>query len=601
MTVPVLNRRDLEFVLFELLDAEALCARARFAEHGRETFQAALDTAEAIATAHFAPHNRKADVNEPRLGPDGKVVLLPEVKAAFDAFNRAGFTAAHFDTARGGMQLPWLVTQGCFAFFQAANIATFAYPFLSVAGANLLDAFGSQEQKALYLAPLLEGRFCATMALTEPQAGSSLADIRTRAEPAADGSYRLSGQKMFISAGEHELAENIVHLVLARISGGPPGAKGISLFIVPKYLVDADGRCGARNDVALAGLIHKTGYRGTSSTILNFGERGACVGYLVGEANRGLAYMFHMMNEARIGVGMGATMLGVAGYLHSLDYARGRVQGRPADAKASAAPPVRIVEHADVRRMLLAQKALTEGCLALCLTTARLVDDAHTAPDEDTRRKASLLLDLLTPIVKAWPSEQGLRANDLAIQVLGGYGYTREFPVEQFWRDNRLNPIHEGTNGIQALDLVGRKLAQAEGVGFEFLMRRIWASAEAAKEVPALARWAEALAVAAARSEEAVAMLAAARGDGKLALALANAHPLLDLMGLLVVAWLWLDMARIAAGRVEAASGAERDFYEGKLRACRYFYGWELPRLDPLAELVGRLDATCLEMEDRFF
>src|SRR5690606_28570215 len=393
MTDRIINRRDLAFQLYEVLDAESLTRRSRYAEHSRETFDTVIETAHRIAAEKFAPHNRRADEEEPTF--DGaRVRTIPEVKEALAALSGAGFIAATHDYALGGMQLPVLVAQAALALFKGANVATAAYPFLTIANANLIQRYGSPAQKARYLEPLLAGRWFGTMALTEPQAGSSLADIKTSATPHADGTWRLRGSKIFISAGDHELSENIVHLVLARLPDAPPGVKGISLFIVPKFRVEPDGRLGPRNDVTLAGLIHKMGYRGTTSTMLSFGERGECVGELVGEPHRGLEYMFHMMNEARIGVGMGAVMLGYTGYLHARDYARERPQGRPLGAKDPAAPPVPIIEHADVRRMLLAAKSYVEGGLALGLYAARLVDESRTAPDEQARAEASLLLDL---------------------------------------------------------------------------------------------------------------------------------------------------------------------------------------------------------------
>jgi alkylation response protein AidB-like acyl-CoA dehydrogenase len=370
----IINRRDLDFQLFEVLDAEALTQRPRYAEHSRETFAAVLDTATAIAEEKFAPHNRKADEHEPTF--DGRrVSMIPEVGEALKAFCEAGFIAAAHDFERGGMQLPVLLTQAAFSLFKGANVGTAAYPFLTIANANVIHRFGSDAQRAKFLGPLLAGRFFGTMALTEPQAGSSLSDITTSATPNADGTYSIVGNKIFISAGDHELSENIVHLVLAKIPGGPPGVKGISLFIVPKFHVHADGSLGARNDVALAGLIHKMGYRGTTSTMLSFGEKGECIGELVGEPHQGLTYMFHMMNEARIGVGMGAVMLGYRGYLASLDYAKERPQGRAPTNKNPNDPQLKLIEHADIRRMLLAQKAYVEAGYALCLYCARLVDE----------------------------------------------------------------------------------------------------------------------------------------------------------------------------------------------------------------------------------
>jgi alkylation response protein AidB-like acyl-CoA dehydrogenase len=598
----LVNRRDLAFVLYEFLDVEQLTQRPRFADHSRETFDAALDTAHRIATDHFAPHNRKADLNEPTFDGE-RVHLIPEVKLALEQFCEAGLMAASKDYALGGMQLPVTLTQACMALFNAANVSTTAYAFLTIANANLIEAFGSAEQRRTYVPHLMSGRFLGTMCLSEPQAGSSLADIRTRAEPQGDGTYRLFGNKMWISGGEHELSDNIIHLVLARIPGGPPGVKGISLFIVPKYLVNADGSLGARNDVALAGLNHKMGYRGTTNCVLNFGERGGAAGYLVGEAHRGLACMFHMMNEARVAVGLGAVMLGYTGYLHALAYARERPQGRPASARDPSQPPVKIIEHSDVRRMLLAQKAYVEGGLALCLYAAKLVDDEQGAPSEQARREAHLLLEILTPIVKSWPAQWCLEANHLAIQVHGGYGYTREYPVEQLYRDNRLNPIHEGTHGIQALDLLGRKAGMQDGAALQLLMREMQASVRQARKCdsPELQGSAEALNGAIDGLLETTRNLLCAAANGEVELSLANASLYLDMAGHIVMAWIWLRQALVAVDRLPDAQGSDRDFYQGKLQACAYFFRWELPKTGFQKELLNNLDRTCYEMQDGWF
>src|SRR5688500_435279 len=355
MSSLLLSRRDLDFLLYEWLEVEHLTKRARFADHSRETFDAVLDLAAKVAAEQFAPHNKTADANEPTFDGE-RVHLIPEVKRALDAFAQTGLLAAGFDAAIGGMQLPQVVAMATLAWFQAANVGTGAYPFLTIGNANLLLAHGSPEMAETFVRPMVEGRYFGTMCLSEPQAGSSLSDITTRAEQREDGTYRLFGNKMWISAGDHELSENIVHLVLARMPGSPPGVKGISLFVVPKFLVGPGGALGERNDVVLAGLNHKMGYRGTVNTLLNFGEgrftpggEPGAVGYLVGEANRGLAYMFHMMNEARVGVGGGATALGYTGYLKSVRYARERAQGRPVAGKDPGVPQVPIIEHADVR------------------------------------------------------------------------------------------------------------------------------------------------------------------------------------------------------------------------------------------------------------
>ncbi len=603
MTAKLLSRRDLEFLLYEWLDVVALCQRPRYADHSRETFDGALETAERIATEVFLPHRRKSDVEEPEFDGE-RVHLIPEVQASFKAFAEAGLLAAAQDYEFGGMQLPAVVDKACFAYVLAANVGSAGYPLLTAANANLLLAHGSPAQVEAFARPQLAGRFAGTMCLSEPQAGSSLADVATRAEPDGDSpfgpQFRLFGNKMWISAGEHEITENIVHLVLARIPGAPAGVKGISLFIVPRRLVGADGASGERNDVALAGLNHKMGYRGTVNTLLNFGEgrfrpggRAGAVGYLVGEPQRGLACMFHMMNEARIGVGLGAVALGYAGFLESLDYARNRPQGRPLASKDPSSPPVPIIEHTDVRRMLLAQKAYVEGGLALELYCARLVDEQHTAPSDVERDEAGLLLDVLTPVAKSWPSQWCLAANDLAIQVLGGYGYTRDYPVEQLYRDNRLNPIHEGTHGIQALDLLGRKVSMEGGRALQLVGKRMTATIARARATgdADLAAWAEALAGALERVARTTATLYAAREPERI---LANASVYLEAFGHVVLAWTWL-------GQALAAHGKAGDFYDGKRQACRYFFRWELPRTGPQFALLDSLDETTLAMRDAWF
>jgi alkylation response protein AidB-like acyl-CoA dehydrogenase len=586
----LLSRPDLDFLLHRWLDVEALTERPRYAEHSRETFDAVLDLAARIATDHFAPHNRAADENEPRM-VDGRVQLIPEIASALRVYAEAGLMAGTFDEELGGMQLPHTVAQAAMAWFNAANVGTAAYPFLTMANARLLVAHGSPEQVETFVRPMVEGRWFGTMALSEPQAGSSLADITARAEPQDDGTYRLTGNKMWISGGDHELSENIVHLVLARIPGGPPGVRGISLFVVPKFLVTDGGSPSERNDVVLAGLNHKMGYRGTTNTLLNFGEgvhtpggRAGAVGHLVGKPHRGLTYMFHMMNEARIGVGLGATALGYTGYLHAVEYARTRTQGRPPAAKDPSSAPVPIVEHADVRRTLLAAKSYVEGGLALGLYCARLVDEEQTAESEAERARAHLLLDVLTPIAKAWPSRWGPVADDLAIQVHGGYGYTRDYPVEQFYRDNRLNPIHEGTNGIQAIDLLGRKVVMQGGAGLGVLLETVGATTGRAAGTD-WAGFAADVDAAAARLAEVTATL---WSTGDPDLALANATAYLEAAGHLVVAWLWLD-------QVLALGGDSGDFADGKRAAARWFWRWELPAVHPQLDRLAALDRTVLD------
>ena len=567
MRSTILSRRDLDFLLYEWLDVEKLTSLERFADHSRETFDGVLDLCEQLATRYFAPHNKRGDAVEPTF--DGQTVaLIPEVKQAWDAFAAADLLGMGFDAELGGAQLPTTVAQAAFAWIAAANVSTSGYLMLTIANANLLAHFGSAEQIEAYVKPMLAGRFSGTMALSETQAGSSLADITTRAERQDDGTYRVFGSKMWISGAEHELTENIVNLVLAKIPGGPAGTKGISLFIVPKFLPD-----GTRNGVAISGLNHKMGQRGITNTVLNFD---GAVGYLVGEPHRGIVYMFHMMNEARLGVGMGAVALGYTGYLKSLEYARERPQGRPLGVKDPSTPQVPIVEHADVKRMLLAQKAYVEGGLALALYCAKLVDTGDSA-----------VLDILTPVAKSWPSQWCLEANSLAIQVHGGYGYTREYDVEQHYRDNRLNPIHEGTHGIQSLDLLGRKVTQNGGANLLALGERIAATVSAAGDNPMAAQLEAAW-------RRLVDVTGAMFGAGDVEAAMANSAVYLEAFGHIVVAWIWLE-------QLLATEGCSGDFYAGKRQAARYFFRYELPKTTPQLDLLESLDHTTLEMRSEWF
>ncbi|WP_035205006.1 acyl-CoA dehydrogenase [Isoalcanivorax pacificus] len=591
---PIMHRRHLQFLLYDVLQADDLAHWPRFSEHSRDTFNAVLDLAHDLAVDTFLPHNRKADLNEPRF-EDGRVILIPEVKQALDAYVKAGFMSAMADSDQGGMQLPFLIDSAASASFSAANVSTFAYPLLAKGVANLLSAHGTAEQQRLYRDPIIAGRFYGTMCLSEPQAGSSLGDLRTRAVRQPEGHYLLEGAKMWISGGEHDLGENIIHLVLARLPDAPAGVRGISLFLVPKFHVHDDGSLGERNDVQLAGVNHKMGYRGTVNTFLKFGEQGRCTGYLVGRENEGLANMFHMMNEARIGVGLGATMLGYAGYLHSLQYARERTQGRHPDQKNPDAPPVPLIEHADIRRMLLQQKTWTEGAQALALYGARLVDEKAHAPEEKIRQDATLLLDFLTPIIKAWPSEWCLRANEQAIQILGGYGYTREYPVEQFYRDNRLNPIHEGTNGIQAMDLLGRKAMMQGGAALALLAQRITATLDMLRDNPRLQPLAVEMQDYLRLAGDTTALLGQTLARGEVRLGLANASHYLTLIGHLCVGWMWLKQAQVASEKHPRASDTDADFLEGKILACEFFFRHELPIIRHSAALLKSLDDTTLK------
>ncbi len=607
-------RLTLDFLLYNWLGAESLNQRARFADHSRETFDAVFDTCERIAREKYAPFNRLVDTQEPHF--DGEKVILPQATHdAHQAYAGSGMLSAAQDYDEGGMQLPYTIEAAANCFFAMASVSI-GSSLLTKGNANLLLVHGTEAQKEVFARNELAGRFSGTMCLSEPQAGSSLSDITTRAVPDGDDfeaealgpRYRLTGNKMWISSGEHELTENIIHLVLAKIPGPDgkliPGTRGISLFIVPKKMVGTDGQLtGERNDVVLAGLNHKLGWRGTTNTLLNFGEgkypvggKAGAIGYLVGKPHEGLRCMFHMMNEARIGVGTAAVMLGMAGYYASLDYAKNRPQGRPVGpaGKDAAQPQVRIIEHADVKRMLLAQKSYCEGAMALELYCARLVDEQHTA-EAQAADDARLLLEVLTPIAKSWPSEWCLEANSLAIQIHGGYGYTRDFPVEQYWRDNRLNMIHEGTHGIQATDLLGRKVLMEGGKGLTLLAARMTSTIERAVQMPELAAYANALGQA---LQQVGTTTKAAWATGNPQDALANAAPYMQGFGHTVLAWIWLDVA-LAALQSDATKSIAAT--AGRLGAVRYFYHYELPKIGAWLQVVAARDATCADLPEEAF
>jgi alkylation response protein AidB-like acyl-CoA dehydrogenase len=629
-------RNTVDFLLRDWLKIESLTARERFADHSADTFSAVLDTAETIASEKYAPFNRTVDNEEPRseVNPDGtlRVVLPKATHEAWRAYSDSGMLAAAQDYDLGGMQLPYVVEAAANMFFSKASISI-SWALLTTGNANAIMVSGTEAQKDVFAKNEFAGRWAGTMCLSEPQAGSSLSDIATRAvlddeNDALGPRYRLTGNKMWISGGEHDVTENIVHLVLAKIPDAEgklvPGTRGISLFIVPKFLVSspfkgeagrgmgftANGekphphpnpplegegmKLGERNDVVLAGLNHKLGWRGTPNTLLNFGEgkfkpvgKAGAVGYLVGKPGEGLRGMFHMMNEARIGIGLAAAMLGMAGYEASLQYAKDRKQGRPivGSGKDAAQPAVALIEHADIKRMLLAQKSYCEGAMALLLYCAKLVDETHTG-DEVSANEAKLLLEVLTPIAKSWPSENCLEANSLAIQIHGGYGYTRDFPVEQYWRDNRLNMIHEGTHGIQALDLLGRKVVMEGGKGLTLLATKINDTIMRAMHVPALADDAQLLARALQKVGQAT---KSAWSTGNPSEALANAVPYMQAFGHLVLAWIWLDVVLVVLER-------EDHFAAGKRAAQRYFFRYELPKVDAWLKAVETRDMTCANL-----
>ncbi|MFL5277067.1 MAG: acyl-CoA dehydrogenase [Myxococcales bacterium] len=573
MPNPLFSDREVSFQLYEVHGAGDLCKLPVFADHGRETFDLFLASARKIAREVLFPAYRPMDAEPPRL-ENGRVRVHPAMKEIWPRLVELGMTSATRPAEVGGQELPVLVALFAGGYLSAANGAAMAYAGLTSGAAHLVEAFGSEEVRRTFHEPMVSGRWTGTMALTEPHAGSSLADVRTTATPLAGepGRYLVRGNKVFISGGDQDFTENIVHLALGRIEDAPAGIKGISLFAVPRLRPEA-GRL-VDNDCSSAGVFHKMGWRGIPSIALNFGERGDCVGWLVGTPHQGLAHMFQMMNEARLMVGMNGVATASAAYHEALEYARTRPQGRSLASRDPRSPQIPIVEHADVRRMLLAQKAIVEGGLSLLAECARLADLVRHGPEEDRERRR-MLLDLLTPVAKSFPAEFGFVANALAVQVHGGYGYTAEYLPEAWLRDQKLNSIHEGTTGIQSLDLLGRKVVAGGGDALRAFGAEIAAVKATPDERSALASALEKIA--------ATTMELAQRGmggdrDGMLA----HSADYLEAFSILVVAWQWARMAAAARRGVDKASA---DFYRGKIAAAQWFFANQLARVPTLCDI----------------
>jgi butyryl-CoA dehydrogenase len=585
---PLVDDRDLEFLLYEVHAAEQLLAYPHFADHAKETFDAYVRVCRRFARESLFPAYRALDAEPPQFR-EGRVAVHPLLRTLWPKLVELGVVSASRPFDVGGAQLPLTISTAAHLYVQAGGCSVHSFAALTTGAAHLVETFGSAALKETYLARLYEGRWTGTMALTEPQAGSSLADVATRATPAGDH-YRLSGSKIFISGGDHDLSENIVHMVLARIDGAPAGIRGVSLFLVPKSRLE-NGSLVA-NDVTTAGLVHKIGWKSLPAAVLSFGEAGDCRGWLVGEPNLGVPYMFQMMNEARISVGADAVATASVAYHESLAYARTRPQGRPAGVRDPGKPQVPIIEHADVRRMLLRQKAIVEGGLSLILCVARLADAAEHAPEDGEKERAQLLLDLLTPVAKSFPAEKGFEATALALQIHGGYGYTSEYLPEALLRDEKLNSIHEGTTGIQALDLLGRKAVAPDGAALKALGREVAAACARAQRAGVPPDW-----IAAVRSTgERIGALTAALGKkgagGDAEGMLRHAADYLELFSTFVVAWQWLLQAAVAREGIDADKGSE-SFYEGKLAAAQYWIRTELPKAAALA-------SVCEENEDSY-
>jgi len=591
--------RNLEFLLYEVMDAESLFALPYFEEHSREIFDMVLETGYKMAAEALYPELKTMDEQPPTF-KDGEVHVLPVVRDLLRACGDGGWIGAHAAFDEGGQQLPDTILVALRFMFAAANYSASVYPFLSTGAAQLILSYGSEDLKDTYVPAMFEGRWQGTMAMTEPHAGSSLTDLQTTARPTREGYFLLSGQKIFISCGEHDAVDNVVNLLLARIEGAPPGVKGISLFVAPKLRPTADGALEP-NDVVCTGIFHKLGYRGSPITQLELGEHGDCRGWLVGEAHQGLRYMFQMMNDARIGVGMGATAIATAAYYASLRYTRERCQGRPVQAKDPAAPQVPIIEHADIKRMLLFQRSIVEGSLSLIVYCSKLLDLIRAGAEKDKARH-ELLLDFLTPIAKSYPSEMGILSTSAGLQCLGGYGYCDEFPLEQYYRDVRIHPIHEGTTGIQGMDLLGRKVTMQNGAAFALFVEEVSKTISAARNVETLASEAAQLEAALAQLQEVTRHLAGVAMKGEVDVFLADATLYLEYTGIITIAWQWLLQSIVSQQALAAGcSGSNETFYLGKRATCQYFFRYELPKTAGLAIRLLEADGFTAKLDTAVF
>lgn len=588
------SKRDLQFQLFENLRVMELTHYDYFQDHTQEIFSMVLEAADQIANNYLRPLLTEMDRNEPQL-VNGKIVVHNGMKTIIRQFGENGWINATFPYEEGGQQLPNTLHMAAGYIFQAANYSASVYPFLTTGAANLIRTFGSKELIEKFTPDMYTGKWQGTMALTEPDAGSSLSDITTTAYPTEkEGVYKITGQKIYISCGDHDACENIIHLMLARIKGAPAGIKGISLFVVPQKRVPS----GDSNDVLTEGVYHKMGYKGAPIAHLMIGSNDGCEGFLVGEAHKGLSYMFQMMNEARVGVGMNAAAIGTAAYYASLAYAKERPQGRKAGEKDPAKPQIPIIQHADVKRMLLFQKSITEGSLALLLYCSKLSDIAHVAHGLE-KEEATLLLDFLTPIAKSYPSEMCCLSTSAAIQILGGAGYTTDFPVEQYYREARIHPIHEGTTGIHGLDLLGRKAIMKEGKALQLFGREIATTIFQAKEIKGLKPYAEKLEKYLGKAQQTTLHLISKAGKNTDEF-LADASLYLEYTGNLTIAWQWLKQAITAHVQLNKGT-SETEFYQGKIMCLRYFFEYELVKMEALGKRLLSSDMPTLEMKEDWF
>ena len=593
----------LKYLLYDVHQLDEVLQQDRFADHDRESLNLFLDSVKEFSDRELFPYFKEMD-EHPAHYKDGGVQVHKQVDVMMKQGGEMGLISSVFDYEEGGLQLPMMMYTASAFIQDAANNHLPGYVGLTMGAAELIIHFASQELKDTFVPKMLSGDWGGTMCLTEPQAGSSLSDVSTKAIPQEDGSYKMLGQKIFISGGDHQYAENFVHLVLARIEGAPAGTKGISLFIVPKNRPAADGSL-VSNDVTTVADFQKMGQRGYCTTHLGFGDKGDCRGYLVGEAHQGLKYMFLMMNGARIAVGRGAAAIATAAYHASLEYAKERPQGRKLASTGKKNPEqgqTLIINHPDVRRMLLLQKVIAEGSLSLVLLASRYYDLKETLTDKGEKEKYSLLLELIIPMVKTYPSDMGAHAVSNGLQVLGGYGFCTDFILQQYHRDIRIFPIYEGTTGIQSQDLLGRKLLLEDGKALQLLTEQMTQTIQSALQYDELKKYAAALGEKLQEAAKVIQHLVGFAKKGDYERFLSDATPFMEYLSTITLAWIWLDMATNAKqALVTGKKNYTEDFYESKIHAMKFFFKYELPKTLGLAEVLQDDEVLTIAGEKEVF
>ncbi len=598
----IADRRDVDFVLHEQLRTADLAQSERFADFNRKTIDLVVAEVRNLAVKEILPTQKDGDRIGARFDA-GRVTVPESFHKAWRALREGGWIAMTEDPEWGGQGMPHALAMAATDYLNGANFAFMMYAGLTHGAGKLIERFGTPEQKRMFLKNMFTGRWTGTMLLTEPEAGSDVGALTTSAVRRPDGTYRLTGNKIFISSGEHDLAENIIHPVLARIEGAPAGTAGISLFLVPKIWVNPDGSLGEPNDIVCTGIEEKMGIHGNATCAMALGSRGACRGLLLGEENKGMRTMFLMMNEARLLVGSQGLACASTAYLYAVNYARERIQGRHLlKAQDKAAPSVPIIQHPDVRRMLITMKAYVEGMRSLLYYVGRLEDLKTLTPDEERRKAYQGMIDFLIPIAKAYVTERACEVCNLGIQVYGGYGYIREYPMEQLLRDCRITPIYEGTNGIQAMDLLGRKLGLNGGKPMMDLLSEIQRTLALARRQPRTAPLAAPLEQALGKLGEVAMHLGAAALSEKVLVAFAYAHPFLTVCGDVLLAWMLLWRAALAAEKLAAgARDKEALFYEGQIQSARWFLANELPVSLGRMQAILAADPAAVEAAEESF